>query len=80
MARTLDVSSRAIQNWINTYKVGGFKTLTSTLTSKRRGRPEGINHRLTPEQEKIFKNKSQTNSQIRSSLTTCCGHARQPWS
>ncbi|MFA0814115.1 helix-turn-helix domain-containing protein, partial [Microbulbifer epialgicus] len=48
IARTLDVSSRAAQNWINAYKAGGFKA----LTAKKRGYPEGMNRRLTAEQER----------------------------
>ncbi|WP_299589702.1 IS630 family transposase, partial [uncultured Microbulbifer sp.] len=44
----LDVSSRAVQNWINAYKAGGFKA----LSAKKRGHPEGMNRRLTAEQEK----------------------------
>uniref|UniRef100_UPI001CFDB9FD helix-turn-helix domain-containing protein n=1 Tax=Microbulbifer variabilis TaxID=266805 RepID=UPI001CFDB9FD len=42
IAWTLDVSSRAVQNWINAYKAGGFKA----LAAKRLGRPEGVSRRL----------------------------------
>ncbi|WP_299943388.1 IS630 family transposase [uncultured Microbulbifer sp.] len=47
ITRTLDISSRAVQNWINAYKEGSFKALTAMGC----GRPKGISRSLTPEQE-----------------------------